>query len=93
MVFDAYRENDVVALETINRFKSYLAKAMSGMINTLDPDVISIGGGVSRASDIILDGIEDLIRQQILYKKEDFADIVCANLGADAGIIGAAFLN
>lgn len=93
MVFDAFRENDEVALETINRFKSYLSKAMASMINTLDPDVISIGGGVSRSSDIILDGIEDLIREQVLYKNEKFADIVCATLGADAGIIGAAFLN
>ncbi len=93
MVFDAYRENDEVAIEIINRFKLYLAKAMGSMINILDPDVISIGGGVSRASDIILDGIEDLIRENILYKKEEFADIVCATLGADAGIIGAAFLN
>ncbi|MGL5346453.1 MAG: ROK family protein [Peptostreptococcaceae bacterium] len=93
IVFDAYRENDEVAIETVNRFKSYLAKAMAGMINTLDPDVISIGGGVSRASDIILDGIDDLIRKHTLYKNEKFADIVCATLGADAGIIGAAFLS
>lgn len=93
MVFDSYRENDIVAVETINRFKSYLAKAMASMVNTLDPDIISIGGGVSRASDIILDGLKDLVREQILYKKEDFADIVCATLGADAGIIGAAFLS
>lgn len=93
MVFDAFRENDEVAILTINRFKSYLAKAMASMINILDPDVISIGGGVSRASDIILDGIEDLIRNHILYKKEEFAEIVCAILGADAGIIGAAFLS
>lgn len=93
MVFDSYRENDQVAVETITRFKSYLARAMGSMINTLDPEVISIGGGVSRASDIILDNIEELIREHILYKKEDFAKIVCATLGADAGIIGAAFLN
>lgn len=92
MIFDAFRKNDEVAVLTINRFKSYLAKAMSNMINILDPDVISIGGGVSRASDIILDGLEDLIRDYILYKKEEFANIVCATLGADAGIIGAAFL-
>lgn len=92
MVFDAYREGDSVAVETINRFKSYLAKAMASMINTLDPEVISIGGGISRASDIILENIEELVRQHILYKKEDFAKIVCATLGADAGIIGAAFL-
>lgn len=93
MVFDAFRENDEVAIQTINRFKSYLAKAMASMINTLDPDVISIGGGVSRASDIILDGIESLIRNHILYKKEEFAQIVSATLGSDAGIIGAAFLS
>ena len=92
MVFDAFRENDFVAVETINRFKDYLAKAMGSMINTLDPDIISIGGGVSRASDIILDDIKDLVRKYIVYKNEDFADIVCATLGADAGIIGAAFL-
>ena len=62
------------------------------MVNTLDPDVICIGGGVSKSSDIILDGINDLVRENILYKNEEFCEIVCATLGADAGIIGAAFL-
>lgn len=92
-VFDAYRLNDNVAIETINRFKEYLAKAIAGMINTLDPEVISLGGGVSRAGDIILDGLDELVRKYIIYKNEDFADIVIATLGADAGIVGAAFLS
>lgn len=92
-VFDAYRLNDKVAIETINRFKEYLAKAIAGMINTLDPEVISLGGGVSRAGDIILDGLNELVRKYIIYKNEDFADIVIATLGADAGIVGAAFLS
>lgn len=91
-VFDAYRKNDDVAIKTINRFKKYLAKAFGSMVNTLDPDVICIGGGVSKSSDIILDGMNDLVRENILYKNEEFCDIVCATLGADAGIIGAAFL-
>ncbi|OSB10923.1 ROK family protein [Paraclostridium bifermentans] len=92
-VFDAYRLNDKVAIKTINRFKEYLAKAIAGMINTLDPEVISLGGGVSRAGDIILDGLDELVRKYIIYKNEDFADIVIATLGADAGIVGAAFLS
>lgn len=92
-VFDAYRLNDKVAIETINRFKEYLAKAIAGMINTLDPEVISLGGGVSRAGDIILDGLDELVRKYIIYKNEDFADIVIATLGADAGIVGATFLS
>ena len=69
MVFDAYRENDEVAIKVISRFKKYLAKAIASMINTLDPEVISIGGGVSRASDIILSEIEDLIKEHILYDR------------------------
>lgn len=92
MVFDSYRENDEVAIEVINRFKEYLAKTFANTINSLDPEIISIGGGISKASDIILDGIEDLVRKFVLYKKEDIATITCATLGSDAGIIGAAFL-
>lgn len=92
-VFDAYRENDKVAVETIDRFKLYLAKAIGGMINTLDPEVISLGGGISRAKDIILDGLEDMIRNYVAYKNEDITKVVIATLGADAGIIGAAFLS
>ena len=69
MVFDAYRENDEVAIKVISRFKKYLAKAIASMINTLDPEVISIGGGVSRANDIILSEIEDLIKEHILYDR------------------------
>ncbi|MEG1310986.1 MAG: ROK family protein [Romboutsia sp.] len=91
-VFDAYRQGDEVAIKTITRFKIYLAKSMASMINILDPEVISIGGGVSRASDIILKDIELIIREYVLYRNEQFAKIVCANLGSDAGIIGAAFL-
>jgi glucokinase len=92
-VFDAYRENDEVAVETINRFKDYLAKSIAAIINTIDPEVISIGGGVSRSGDIILDGLEELIRKYVVFKDEEFANIVIATLNADAGIVGAAFLS
>ena len=93
MVFDAYRDNDNLAKKVLNRFKSYLAIGIGGIINTIDPGVIAIGGGLSKSSDIILHNLKDMIRQHILYKNENFADIVVANLGSDAGIIGAAMLN
>lgn len=92
IVFDAYRENDELTHKVIQRFKSYLAIGIAGIINALDPDIIAIGGGVSRAGDIILDGLADQVRQHILYKEEQFAEIVIATLGNDVGIIGAAFL-
>lgn len=93
MVFDAYKENDAVANLVISRFKSYLAIGIAGLINTLDPDIISLGGGVSKSGELLLENLEEEIRKHILYKEEEFANIVLASLGNDAGIIGAAFLN
>ena len=92
MIFDAYAQNDEVAILVINRFKSYLAKGIANIVNTLDPGIIAIGGGVSKSEDIILDGLKDMVRGHLVYKEEEFADIVIATLGNDAGIIGAAIL-
>ncbi|MEG0843147.1 MAG: ROK family protein [Romboutsia sp.] len=92
MVFDAYREGDKVSKEVILRFKKYLAIGIGSLINTLDPSIIAIGGGVSKADDIILDGLCDMVRKNVLYKEHDFGEITIATLGNDAGIIGAAFL-
>ncbi|MFR2271276.1 MAG: ROK family protein, partial [Clostridium sp.] len=84
---------DKLAKEIIERFKDYLSIGIAGVVNTLDPDIIAIGGGLSKSSDIILKDLKEMIRHHILYKKEKFADIVVATLGNDAGIIGAAFLS
>ena len=92
MIFDAYAQNDEVAILVINRFKSYLAKGIANIVNTLDPGIIAIGGGVSKSEDIILDGLKEMVRGHLVYKEEEFADIVIATLGNDAGIIGAAIL-
>lgn len=92
MVFDAYNQNDEVAKKVIARFKNYLAKGIANIVNTIDPGIIAIGGGVSKSEDIILDGLKEMVREHLVYKEEEFADIVIATLGNDAGIIGAAIL-
>lgn len=93
VIFDCYRENDEVAKLVVNRFKHYLGKGIGSLINTLDPGIISIGGGLSKSGDIILDGLEEEIKKNVLHKNRKFADINIATLGNDAGIIGAAFLS
>ena len=92
MIFDAYNQDDEVAKKVIARFKDYLAKGIANIINTIDPGIIAIGGGVSKSEDIILDGLKEMVRGHLVYKEEEFADIVIATLGNDAGIIGAAIL-
>ncbi len=92
MVFDAYSENDEVAISVISRFKNYLAIGIANIVNTIDPGIIAIGGGVSKSEGIILEGLKEMVRGHLVYKEEEFADIVIATLGNDAGIIGAAIL-
>lgn len=91
-VFDSYKENDSVSVEVVNRFKEYLGMGIGNIINFIDPDVISIGGGVSNASEIIFDGLEDLIRKYVVFSNEEIADIVIAEFKNDAGILGASAL-
>lgn len=93
MIFDGYKENDYVCIDVVNRFKKYLAKGIGSLINTIDPSVIAIGGGVSKAGNIMLDNLNEMVRENVLYKDYKFGDIVIAELGNDAGIIGAAFLH
>lgn len=92
MVFDAYRAGDEVAIQVITRLKHYLAIGIANIINSIDPHVIALGGGVSRAGDILLEGLKEEVRKYVVYKDECFADLVIAGLGNEAGIIGAAFL-
>ena len=92
MVFDAYRENDEVAVEIINRFKKYLAMGLANIVNFMDPAVISIGGGVSNASDIVLEGLTEGVKQYLPFKETIIGDIVIAKFKNDAGILGASAL-
>ena len=92
IVFDAYRENDDVAVEVIKRFKKYLAMGLGNIVNFIDPGVISIGGGVSNASDILLDGLCEEVKKHLPYKDTPIGDIVIAKFKNDAGILGASAL-
>ena len=92
MIFDAYKENDQVAVEIINRFKKYLAMGIGNIVNFIDPGVISVGGGVSNASDIILDGLSEEVKKYLPLKQTKIGNIVIAKFKNDAGIIGASAL-
>ncbi|RDY28795.1 ROK family protein [Romboutsia weinsteinii] len=92
MVFDAYREEDSVAGEVVNRFKKYLAMGIVSIIHSIDPEVISIGGGVSNASDIVLDGLSQMVNDNVIFNGAGIPDIVIAEFKNDAGILGASAL-
>lgn len=92
-VFDAAKANDEVALRIVNRAALYLGKSMSIVAVIINPQRFIIGGGVSRAGDILFSAIEDAFRKYTTKEAHENVDIVPAILGNDAGMIGAAGLN
>ncbi len=92
IVFDCARENDPVATEIFNRYIKYLGQALANLANMFDPEVIVLGGGVSKAGSLLLDAVRNEIGKYCLYKTLPHSRIELAKLGSDAGIIGAAML-
>jgi glucokinase len=92
LVFDAAREGDETALKIFRRYVKYMAQAINNIVAFLDPDVIVLGGGVSKAGDFLLDAIRTEVPQYLMFKTMPHPRIEIASLGAEAGIIGAAML-
>jgi len=85
------KAGDKVAIEIAEQFGEYLGKGLAVVANVVDPQIFVIGGGVSKAGDILFKYIEPS------YKKCAFgpckqAKFALATLGNDAGIYGAAAL-
>ena len=90
---DAMRAGDEAATEVYNEYLSYLAVGIANMINIFQPEVISLGGGVSNEGQSLIDDLLPLIKEQEYGRGIiKSADIRIASLGNDAGIIGAAAL-
>lgn len=91
--FDAMRMGDKVATEVVNKYIKYLASGITNIINTFQPDILCIGGGVCNEGDYLLTPIKELVKNEVYTRNSSKnTEIVIAKLGNDAGIIGAAFL-
>lgn len=88
-IFDAYKENDPVAAKIVDRFAQYLGNALAIYGCVTDPEVFVIGGGVSKAGQVLIDAVTKYYKRDGFVTNKDLP-IVLAKLGNDAGIYGAA---
>lgn len=90
-VFDAVKEGDKVACEIAEEFGQYLGYALANLAVIVDPEIIVIGGGVSRAGEILLDYVTKSFMERVFFANKE-CGFALATLGNDAGIFGAAKL-
>ena len=91
-VFDAARRNDETALRLIDTVSLHLGIALANIANTLNPEKIVLGGGVSKAGAILLNPVKEQFLRNSFPRVAQSTEISIATLGNDAGVIGAAWL-
>ncbi len=93
IAFDAMRMGDAAAKAVVDDYIKYLAAGITNTINTFQPDILCIGGGVCNEGDALLLPMKELVAKEVYTRNsKQNTQIVIAKLGNDAGIIGAAFL-
>lgn len=93
LFFEAVRQGDLVACKVLSTYQDYLVVGLLNLINSFQPDMIVIGGGISKAGELLLAPVREEI-SKLVYTRDDKVQtrLVQAKLGNEAGIIGAALL-
>ena len=92
LVFDCAKEEDVLSKNIIEKVSFYLGLALSHIGNLLNPEKIVIGGGVSKAGDLLINPVRETFERYAFKRVLKSTKILPATLGNDAGVIGAAWL-
>ncbi len=91
--FDAAQGGDAIAQGVIDQYVADLASGLVNLINIFQPEIIVLGGGVSAQKDNLLVPLREMMSKEIYGGPSMFkTKIEVAQLGNDAGIIGAAML-
>lgn len=91
--FDAMRKGDAAGKQVVDSYIKYLACGITNIINTFQPDILCIGGGISHEGDTLMVPLKEIVKREVYSRNSARnTEIVAASLGNDAGIIGAALL-
>lgn len=90
-VFDAVKAGDELAIEVAQKFGNYLGKGLGVIAGVINPEIFVIGGGVSKAGEVLFDYIRPPFEKTVFHGCKNVV-FALATLGNDAGIYGAARL-
>lgn len=89
MIFDAAKAGDPVANKAVDRVVKYLAIGIINIVAVIDPDLIVLSGGMSKAGDFFLEKIKKEADNYRFFKEFPIGEILYGKFGQNAGLIGA----
>lgn len=91
--FDAMRQGDAIGAAIVEEYIHYLSEGIVNMVNIFQPDILCVGGGISNERDTLMNPVRAFVEKQQYAMNSSKKTVICrAELGNDAGIIGAALL-
>ena len=87
-IFDAGKAGDALALKVLDQYYAYLGEFLANICDVVDPDAVVLGGGVSKAGQMLLDGTRPYFDRYVFHAASG-ARFALASLGNDAGAYGA----
>jgi len=91
-VFDAARSGDALAISVIGKAIDYLGALVASIINFLDPELIILNGGITKAGAVFIDTLRSVVKQYQMRHTGNKTDIIISSMGDNAAAIGAASL-
>ena len=87
-IFDAAKAGDKTALEIMDEYYEYLGEFLGSLCSVIDPEIVVLGGGVSKAGEMLLTGVEPYFHKYVFHAASN-VKFALASLGNDAGAYGA----
>jgi glucokinase len=91
-VSELANQGDEAAIYVLEETGRWLGIGLAGFVNMFNPEVIAVGGGASRAGDLILDPARREVQLRARSPSRDLVEIKDATLGPASGVLGAAGL-
>ena len=88
----AAQAGDAAAVAALAKIGRYIGAGIASLVNLLEPELVVVGGGFAAAGDLLLDSARLVLARDGLTPGRDTVRIVLAELGPDAGLVGAALV-
>jgi glucokinase len=88
----AARDGNEAALEAMHEIGRRLGAGIGSLVNIFNPELVVLGGGFASALDLLLEPAREVVAQEALRPGRDLVRIVPAELGGEAGLVGAGFV-
>ena len=92
IVAEAAKQGDVVAKKIFETIGNYIGVGLASVVNLLNPEKIVIGGGVADAGELLFTPIKETLKKRTMPIQGACVEVVHAELGNTAGVIGASLL-